>query len=82
MWPLFMTGDAGPVHVGPAVQRVQASRESVAARVAGRRIWFESADASLAAAAEVFGTALLVSAMPAGRSLARDRSRSSTSRRT
>jgi hypothetical protein len=42
----------------------------VAARVAGRRIWFESADAPLAAAVEAFGTALLVPAMHAGRSLA------------
>ena len=69
MWPLFMTGDAGPVRVGPPVRRARASRERVAARVAGRRIWFESADAPLAAAAEVFGTALLVPAMNAGRSL-------------
>ena len=69
MWPLFMTGDAGSVHVGPLVRRAHASRECVAARVAGRRIWFESADAPLAAAAEVLGTALLVPAMHAGRSL-------------
>ena len=70
MWLPFVSGCTGPVHVGPACRRHGASAPGVAARVAGRRIWFDSVDAPLADSVEAFGTALLVPAMHAGRPLA------------
>ena len=70
MWPSLIPAAARPVHVGPMHRHIRASAQTVAAVVAGRRIWFGSADAPLAASAEACGTALLVPAMRAGRPLA------------
>jgi hypothetical protein len=70
MWPPFIPAAARPVHVGPSRRHARDRGQTVSAVVAGRRIWFESADAPLAVSAEAFGTALLVPAMHAGRPLA------------
>jgi len=70
MWLPFISASAKPVTVGPPAPRALPSAQSVVARVAGRRLWFASADAPLAASAEAFGTALLVPALHAGRPLA------------
>lgn len=74
MWP-FSTAWRG----GPRTARIDAPRihvrgdgRRVTARVAGRDVWFESADAPLAGSGEAFGTALLIPAMRAGRSLTVD----------
>lgn len=70
MWLPFISAAAGAVTVGPPARHAQPSAQSVVARVGGRRLWFASADAPLAASAEAFGTALLVPALHAGRPLA------------
>jgi hypothetical protein len=49
--------------------RSRGGRCRVTARVDGREVWFESADASLAAAPEAFGGAFLVPSLAAGRPL-------------
>lgn len=64
-----MPGCVRPIHVGPPVLRGRLAAWQLAARVAGREVWFESSDTPLAASAEAFGTALLVPAMHAGRPL-------------
>lgn len=69
MWHSFIPAANRPVHVGPPRRHARDCGQTVSAVVAGRRIWFESADASLEASAEAFGTALLVPAMHAGRPL-------------
>ena len=70
MWLPFISTSAEAVTVGPPALRALPAAQSVVARVAGRRLWFASADAPLAASAEAFGTALLVPALHAGRQLA------------
>lgn len=71
MWPFpsACRGDAAIVAIGPPRVSRSGSRSRVTAWVDGRRIWFESTDATLSATPEAYGSSLLVPAMHAGRSL-------------
>ena len=57
------------IDVTPVQRRLRAGRHRVIASVDGRPVWFDSPDTPLAAAAEAYGSALLVPAMHAGRPL-------------
>ena len=71
MWPFspVRRGDSAVIAVGPPRGCRQGRTSCVAALVDGRRIWFDSTDATLAAVPEAFGSPLLVPAMHSGRSL-------------
>ncbi|MCE9630697.1 MAG: polysaccharide pyruvyl transferase family protein [Planctomycetia bacterium] len=72
MWPFSQARRAAPRTLRIDTPRLRTSDRSqrVTATTAGRRVWFESADAPLRASSEAFGAALLLPALHAGRSLA------------
>lgn len=57
------------IDVGPLQRRSRNGRHRVSANVDGSPVWFDSPDTPLAAAAEAYGSALLVPALHAGRPL-------------
>jgi hypothetical protein len=71
MWPFSTAwhGDLQAVCSEAPRIRTRGTSHRVTATAAGRPVWFESADTPLAAAPEAFGTALLVPAMHADKSL-------------
>ncbi|MFM9195944.1 MAG: hypothetical protein ACKOWG_09415 [Planctomycetia bacterium] len=71
MWPFpaVRRGASAVVAVGSPSGCRRGRTSRVTARVDGRPIWFDSTDVPLDASAEAYGSALLVPAMHAGRSL-------------
>lgn len=70
-WPLSLIpgSRSATIEVGPVRTLIRPAGSRVACRVAGRDVWFESADARLAAAPEAIGSAFLAPALHAGRLL-------------
>lgn len=69
LFPFTRRGTSQALSIGTPTSRTSGSRCRVTARLAGRKIWFESADVALAPASEAFGSAMLVPALHAARPL-------------